>query len=82
MSTMENKLVVCETTAAIVLHLRWVGDGEINYSGRDAYAMTLCDAVVGWDTKDDLVHATCRDCLTIMSNRKNGISGTEYRAGR
>ncbi len=61
-------LVVCETTAAIVLHLRDVGDGEINYSGRDANAMTLCHSVVGWDTKDQLAHANCRDCLTIMAN--------------
>lgn len=68
-----SKLVVCETVAAIVLHLREVGDGEINYNGRDAYAETLCGADVGWDTKDELAASNCRDCLTIMSNRSNGI---------
>ena len=76
------KLSVCESVAAIVLHLREVVDGDVNYSGSIPERMTLCGMGVGWDTKDDLVHATCRDCLTIMSNRKNGISGTEYRAGR
>ncbi|KKL54459.1 hypothetical protein LCGC14_2265210 [marine sediment metagenome] len=56
--------------AAIVLHLRDVGDGEINYSGRDAYADTLCGNPVGWDTKDDLAASNCRDCLTIIAERQ------------
>lgn len=62
-------LVVCETLAAIVLHLRLVGDGEINYNGRDAYAETLCGSDVGWDTKDDPTEVTCRECQTIVINR-------------
>jgi len=62
-------MVVCETTAAIVLHLRDVGDGQINYSGRDAYAKTLCGADVGWDTKNDLAESNCRHCLMVVSSR-------------
>ena len=69
MMPIREQLVVCETTAAIVLHLRDVGDGAINYNGRDAYADTLCGMPVGWDTKDDLAASNCRDCLTIVSNR-------------
>jgi len=70
MMPIREKLVVCETTAAIVLHLRNVGDGEINYEGRDPYADTLCGMPVGWDTKDDLAASNCRDCLTIIAERQ------------
>lgn len=66
-------LSVCETSAAIVLHLRDIGDGEVNYIGSNGVSKTLCGSQVGWDTKDQLAHANCRDCLTIMTNRSNGV---------
>ncbi len=58
-----SRIVVCETVAAIVLHLREVGEGKVNYSGRDAYALTLCCVPVGWDTKHEVSEATCRTCI-------------------
>jgi hypothetical protein len=66
-------LSVCESVAAIVLHLREVVDGDVNYSGSIPDRMTLCGTKVGWDTKDQLAHANCRDCLTIRTNRENGV---------
>lgn len=66
-------LSVCETTAAIVLHVREVSESGVNYLGSNGVSKTLCGAQVGWDTKDQLAHANCRDCLTVMENRKNGI---------
>ena len=69
------KLVVCETTAAIVLHLRKMGDTKVNYNGNAHGSNTLCGLPVGWDTKDDLTASNCRNCLTIMTNRSNGIGG-------
>ncbi len=62
-----SQQVVCVTRTALVLHIREVGDGEINYKGRDAYAMTLCGATVRRDVKERVADATCRKCLNLVS---------------
>ena len=68
MMPIRSKLVVCETPAAILLHLREVGDGVINYNGHGENATTLCGAMVGWDTKDELPASNCHKCLTIVAD--------------
>lgn len=68
MMPIRSQIVTCETPAALVIHLREVGYGEVNYSGRDAYALTLCLAPVGRDTKHEVSDANCSACLAVGKN--------------
>ena len=77
-----SKLVVCETPAAILLHLREVGDAGINYSGHGENATTLCGAMVGWDTMDELVASNCYKCLTILADCKVDTAAAAALAAR
>ena len=72
MTPTREQLVVCETPAAIVLHLREVGASKINYSGNDGKTETLCGAGVGWDTREQVQYATCSTCLNIVADRGKG----------
>jgi len=64
-----NRLVVCETVAAIVTHLRELQPGEEPcYSGRRrADAKTLCGMTVGWDTRIPVGEETCRRCIETQA---------------
>lgn len=57
-------IVVCESTAAIVTHLRKVTDQTpINLGGHPApFPLTLCGTQARWDTKLPLASVTCSKC--------------------
>lgn len=60
------KVVICETLAAIALHIRELEEAEKpNYSGTSTEKKTLCGATVGWDTKHRETDATCRACIRL-----------------
>ena len=63
----ELRFIVCETVAAITLHLRVMLPGEVPcYSGRArGNAKTLCRKPVGWDTKIPIDQARCTSCLEV-----------------
>jgi hypothetical protein len=62
--------VTCETTAAISLHIREVGETPINYSGFAQRPTALCGAIVAWDTKISLNYSTCSTCDEKWKARK------------
>jgi len=58
------RLIICETTAAITLHLRELEEGEEPcYSGRKGEKRTLCGMMVGWDTKIPIDQVGCGSCI-------------------
>jgi hypothetical protein len=63
---MKLELVVCESTAAIVPHLRIVtADMPIKLGGHPTPRPgALCGSEIAWDTQLPLNAARCRSCLT------------------
>lgn len=59
-----SKYVVCETMAAITLHLRLRADGEIRYVG-GLKVKTLCGMQAAWDTKHAVEDARCTRCIAL-----------------
>lgn len=58
-----SHFTTCETTAAIVVHIRELAEGEKqNFGGNSGVEKTLCGMQVGWDLKLDLHHASCLGC--------------------
>ena len=63
-------LIGCESTAAIVPHIREVTPEQpISYTGSDGTTYTLCNMRVGWDIIIPLDHARCKKCLAAMEER-------------
>lgn len=61
------KLATCETTAAITLHVRVVGDRPFNPSGHTTpRPRALCGVNIAWDTQIDLGGVRCRSCLQAL----------------
>jgi hypothetical protein len=59
------ELVVCESTAAIVPHLRIVTlEAPICLNGHSPRPSALCGSEIAWDTQLPLNAARCRSCLT------------------
>jgi len=59
-----DDFVTCESTAAIVVHIRRIGDRGINIHGHThPRPEALCGAKVAWDTRIPLAGATCRRCI-------------------
>lgn len=59
-------LVICETTAAITLHLREVTqESPVMLSGSNGKTFTLCGAKSGWDTQIPLGNERCRKCIGV-----------------
>jgi hypothetical protein len=64
------RLVVCETTAAITLHLRELAPDEAPcFTGRLREVFTLCGSMVGWDTRIPLGRERCRTCIETAAER-------------
>lgn len=63
-------LVVCESTAAIVTHLRKVTDlTPINLGGHQSpYPLTLCGTQARWDTESPVASATCVKCAAKVNH--------------
>jgi len=63
------KLVVCETNAAVALHLREVTeDHPLNYGGHPwRKVKTLCGHDAAWDTKIPVGDATCNGCKSKVT---------------
>jgi hypothetical protein len=65
-----GRLVTCETTAAIVHHVRRVGPGlpPIRLSGHAGPGpFALCGAAIAWDSEVPAVEwcVTCRSCRKV-----------------
>jgi len=57
--------ITCETTAAIVVHIREIAAGETpRYSGHSDVIKSLCGLRVSWDTQIPIRCATCKICKT------------------
>lgn len=54
--------IVCETTAAIVTHLRRLADAPVRLSGHHGGPKTLCGKTTAWDTQHPVTSASCRNC--------------------
>lgn len=59
--------VTCETSAAIVVHIREIGETPIKLGGHWPKPKALCDAEISWDmqtvaTKFLMANATCSIC--------------------
>jgi hypothetical protein len=66
-----RRYIVCETVAAITLHLRELGlYEEPCYTGfRRPQPQTLCGMGVGWDTHIQLGQETCSACIEERKKR-------------
>lgn len=64
---MDNDLVVCESVAAIVPHLRRVTEAvPIKLSGHASpRPLSLCGNEIAWDTRLPLSAARCSKCLAV-----------------
>ena len=61
---------ICETTAAITTHLRWIGPNDKpNYNGSTGDLLTLCGMRVGWDLEFDK-RAQCRKCIEMFEEEQ------------
>lgn len=63
-------LVICETVAAIVLHVRRVTPtSPIRLGGHSTKPLALCGSRVDWDTECpvSLINVTCRDCRAALA---------------
>ena len=57
-------LVLCETTAGIITHIREMpNDEEKCFSGNKTNTRTLCGFKVGWDLPGGFEEARCSVCL-------------------
>lgn len=57
-------LVICETAAAITLHLREVTTASpIKLSGHWPRPLALCGAEISWDTRIPITSVRCRGCI-------------------
>ena len=64
-------MIVCETTAAVVPHLRREDEWPVSASGNTHdERQTLCGQRVGWDLLYESAHARCRTCLAIAEGEK------------
>jgi len=63
--------IVCESTAAIVAHVRRIGDVAPNYGGHVVRPLALCGAPIAWDTKLPLAATTCRTCRDRFAAEKD-----------
>jgi hypothetical protein len=63
-----NTLVTCETIAAIVIHVRRIGDRPIRLSGHSDKPTTLCGRLADWDTLIPVSPAavSCRRCRVVL----------------
>jgi len=70
----KKRYVVCETVAAISLHLRELAPGEEpNFHGHTyPQPKTLCNYSAAWDTRIPLGGETCGLCNERMEALKNG----------
>lgn len=60
-------LIVCETTAGIVPHLRLVGSVLKKLGGHySPKPVALCGVPITWDTNLSISAARCRACLSMM----------------
>lgn len=60
-------VIVCETTAAIVPHLRLVGSVPKKLGGHyEPKPVALCGVTIAWDTNLPLAAARCRACLSML----------------
>lgn len=66
------KLVVCESTAAVVPHAREVTDlTPVQFHGHTRpKPLTLCGTEAAWDTELPLPAVRCRTCLAKMQEHK------------
>ena len=78
----KRRLVVCETFAAITLHLRELMPGEEPcYSGCKRHdAKTLCGVHIGWDTMIQPDQARCSSCIKIRDENDGGGEGIQDQA--
>lgn len=67
-------LVVCESTAAIVAHLRRVTEATpIKLSGHAfPRPLSLCGNEIAWDTRLPIDAASCRACLAVHATTAAG----------
>jgi len=75
-----SAFITCETTAAVVIHIRRLPESGPNYHG--AEVETLCGAKrTGWDTRVPIAAATCRVCIhehdKITRAAENGAGSDE-----
>ena len=64
-------LTTCESTAAILLHVRDVTDLTTIRLGGHAHPrpLTLCGTEAAWDMRSDLKWTTCKACLQELKKR-------------
>lgn len=63
---MTPSLTTCETTAAITVHLRDMGEDEpLHLSGFVTRPVALCGALIAWDTLIPVDGARCSECIAI-----------------
>lgn len=56
----------CETIAAVVLHIRRVGDRPVHLGGHvTPKPFALCGSPVGWDCQSPISAATCVRCIAV-----------------
>lgn len=68
---MTSVLVICETVAAITLHLREVTtDSPIKLGGHWPRPLALCGAEVSWDTQIPVSSVRCRGCIKVMDAKR------------
>ena len=68
-------LVVCETVAAVVPHLRIVtAESPIKLGGHHPAPKTLCGRDAGWDTQLPLTSARCTTCLSERAKLQAGVA--------
>jgi len=68
--------VVCESTAAIVTHLRLVGDKPISLSGPSfPRPEALCGSEIAWDTQLPINAVRCRACMHQLALRAGNNPG-------
>jgi hypothetical protein len=65
----EEKLVTCESVAAITLHVRDTTQVPISYSGFAKRPQALCGAEVAWDTRIPVSNTRCRECLAVLTKQ-------------
>lgn len=63
MNSTNDEYVTCESTAAITVHIRKVGNVPVSLSGFTSRPQALCTAVVAWDCQIPTAGAGCWACI-------------------
>lgn len=63
MNSTNDEFVTCESTAAITVHIRKVGNVPVSLGGFTSRPKALCDTVVAWDCRGPVTEARCWACI-------------------